>query len=343
MTLTEATAALGERSVQMGVDEATERCGIVRRFDGGVDLSGVDLSIAARLEDPENEGLIVQLRAPDGENLVQSDRYFWRAGWVRLDHGPTVVRGEPDLTDVRELRIGMYRGEGSTCRVYVDSVRGLERRERGAVVFTFDDNHASQYEKAFPIFDEYGYPAAAAVIPWKIGESDRLDVDELREMTDAGWEVMSHPQVEATPLPELDRGDARSAIVRSKRWLRDHGFESGAGVIVWPLGKYDERMLEIAREHHEMGFSTATSPVGRITDPMIVPRVNAGEPETAKRMIDMAERFDQVCVLMFHRISPKDRSIHLSESGLRDLLEHVTAADVDVRSVSDIQDALRSG
>lgn len=342
-TLTDETAATGERSVYLEAGRGNERCGVVRRFDGGVDLSGLDLSLAARLEDPDNEGVIVQVRAPDRNNLVQSKRYCWSAGWLRLDHGPTRVVGEPDPTDVRELRIGMYRGKGAVGRMYVDSVRATTRRDRGAVAFTFDDIHVSQYETAFPLLRAFGYPGAAAVIPWRVGEDDRIGADGLREMHDAGWEIVSHPQVEDVPLPEMTREGVRTSIVESKEWLRDRGFESGARFVVWPFGQYDERSLAVAHEHHEMGFGTATSVVGRITDPLVVPRVNGGEPELAKRMVDLAERFSQVCVLVYHRITGRKRDIHATRAQLRDVLEHVEAADVDVYSVADLYGEFQSG
>lgn len=343
VALTEKTAAVGSQSVDMKVGRSDERCGIVRRFDHGVDLSEYDLSLAVRLEEPETEeGVIVQYRAPNRDNLVQSVRYCRNAGWLRLDHGPTEVRGTPDLTDVRELRIGMYRGTGATGRLGVDSVRATRRRDHGAVVFTFDDNHITQYEKAFPLLQEFGYPGAVAVIPWIVDEDDRIGVDQLAEMHDAGWEMLSHPGQDVS-LTGMTRTEMRRSIVESKRWLRDHGFESGARFIAWPLGAYDEQSLAVAHEHHELGFSTATSPVGRITDPLLVPRVNAGNPENAKRMVDLAERFNQVCVLMYHQISRRERDIHCTESELRETLKHVDSADVDIFSVADLHEGLSSG
>lgn len=340
--LTDRAAAVGSRSVEMRVSRTDARCGIVRRFDGGVDLSGYDLSLAVRLESPENGGIIVQIRAPDRDNLVQSTRYCWRGSWLRLDHGPTQVRGDPDLTDVRELRVGMYRGRGQSGHLYVDSIRAAERRDRGAVAFIFDDHHVSQYEKAFPLLREFGYPGAVGVIPWKTDENDHVGLDGLAEMHDAGWEMVCHPQRAGTPLPEMGTDALRESIVETKQWLRDHGFASGARVVVWPFGQYDGRALSIATEHHDLGFSTATSPVGRITDPLIVPRVNAGNPENARRMVDLAERFNQVCLLMYHRITEKQRAIHARETDLRAMLDYVRTADVDVVSVPDLRQEVGS-
>jgi peptidoglycan/xylan/chitin deacetylase (PgdA/CDA1 family) len=342
-TLTGETAAVGRRSVRARADSSDERCGVVRRFEGGVDLSGYDVSVAARLAAPENEGVYVQLRAPDGANMIQSTRYCWHGGWVRLDHGPTKVAGNPDLTDVRELRIGMYLGEGATGEVYLDSVRAAPRRDRGAVVFTFDDNHVTQYEKAFPLLEEFGYTGTVGTIPWKTEGKERLGPAELRELRDAGWTVACHPQVRDTPLSKMGDDDLRATMVEAKRWLRGHGFERGARVLVWPFGQYDGRALALAARHHDLAFSTATSPVGRVTDPYVVPRVNGGDVENAKRMVDLAERFNQVCVLMYHQISDRDRAIQVSASGLRETLEHVAAADVDVWSIAEFRESIHAG
>lgn len=340
VSITDLTAGDGNQSLTMTASVDQERCGVIRRFDVGIDLSEYDLSIAAKLELPENHGIFVQYLAPDRENLLQSKRYCWSAGWLRLDHGPTEIRGKPDLTDVREIRIGMFVGNDAKGQLDIDSIRVTKRRERGAVVFTFDDGHISQYEKAFPAMQEYGYPGTLAIIPWNVTDEDRTGVDTLEEMHDAGWEIVSHPQLPDKPLPELSRPELERTLAKSNAWLAEHGFGSGARFVVWPFGQYDEDVLDVAAEHHELGFSTATSVVGTVTDPLIIPRVNAGNLENSKRMIDFAEQYNQVCVLMYHQISDVDRSIQATESQLKEVLEHVANADVDVLSVPEYYDEI---
>jgi peptidoglycan/xylan/chitin deacetylase (PgdA/CDA1 family) len=336
--LVEDPTASGTSAVRVSAESNDERCGIVVEFDAGVDLSAHDVSVAVRFEDPPADAVSVGALAPDFENSVRSVRPGYEAGWIRLDHGHRKIRGDPDLTDVRALRIGTYVPPGETATMYLDSVRGTKRRDRGLVAFTFDDIHRSQYEKAFPVMEEYGFPGAVGVIPRATRLQDKVGLDGLEEMQSAGWDVVSHPQ-RSESLRELPAEEVRSAIADTKRWLLEHGFDSGARFLIWPYGAYDRASLGTAARHHDLGFSTSVGVAGRITDPLLVPRVDAEDAAFAKRMVDVADRLDQLCVLTFHRIC--SNGVTMEE--FREIVRRVDAADVDVVSLSELRSRLPDG
>lgn len=63
----------------------------------------------------------------------------------------------------------------------------------GRMVFVYDDGYAEDYTKTFQIHRQNDAPACAAVPSAAIGRSDAfLTEGQLTEMTEAGWEVMSH-------------------------------------------------------------------------------------------------------------------------------------------------------
>jgi len=308
-----------------------------RQFPEGIDLSDRDLSLAVDLETPENEQLEIRLFAPDVENSVSCKRKFNAAGWYRLDFGPTEIRGSPDLTDVRELQIRL-RSASSPLKMSVDSLRTTERAERGAVLLTFDDNDRTQYETAFPITEEFGFPGTVGVITDSVGKDRKIPLEGMHEMGRAGWEMVSHPQ-ESESVPEMSSRERRREIRESKRWLVDNGFERGAQHLIWPYNHYDADSLEVASRYHHLGFAYGACPVGRqVTGPLSIGRVHGDEVEQSKRMIDLAAAYGDLVVLMYHTIGSDDDRI--GESEFRDVMAHIDRADVDVITPTDLWESL---
>jgi peptidoglycan/xylan/chitin deacetylase (PgdA/CDA1 family) len=61
------------------------------------------------------------------------------------------------------------------------------------VVITFDDGHHSVYDHAFPIMNEYGFPGVFYIVANRINNiNDFVNVETLKTMLDAGWEIGSH-------------------------------------------------------------------------------------------------------------------------------------------------------
>ena len=63
----------------------------------------------------------------------------------------------------------------------------------GRMVFVYDDGYVEDYTQTFTIHQQLEVPACAAVPSSVIGRNEKfLTQDQLTEMADAGWEVMSH-------------------------------------------------------------------------------------------------------------------------------------------------------
>jgi peptidoglycan/xylan/chitin deacetylase (PgdA/CDA1 family) len=61
------------------------------------------------------------------------------------------------------------------------------------IVITFDDGHMSVYEHAFPIMSEYGFPGVFYIVANRINNlNDFVNVDQISDMVNAGWEIGSH-------------------------------------------------------------------------------------------------------------------------------------------------------
>jgi len=71
-------------------------------------------------------------------------------------------------------------------------VDGAELPEK-PILISFDDGHRSVYENAFPIMKEFNFTGVFYIVANRLGGVENfVDVKELNEMMDAGWDVGSH-------------------------------------------------------------------------------------------------------------------------------------------------------
>lgn len=326
----------GGYAAQLSAAADDQRAWVYRRFDEGIDLSEYDLSLGVHSGERSTrvEQVRLQLLAPDRHNRVD----MWQPingvrGWTRLDFGPTEEFGSPDLTDVREIRFQTWVGQGTEGVCTIDELRVTPKLDEGGVILTFDDISLSQYEKAFPIMQEYGYPGVAGAIPWLSEDADRIDVDGLTEMQEAGWDIASHPQA-PHPLPSYSAEEQEELIRETKQWLVDNGFESGSRFIIFPYGKADETTLDLSAKYHHLGFLGGRGASGLITGPMTVSRVNGDDLETTDHILQMAKKYRQIAVVMFHTIDGGGGRITSGE--FRKTMERIDELGLRVLTASDL-------
>lgn len=326
---------VGTQSARLRAGPNDERVLMYREFPGGIDLSDRVVSIAVDGgEEFEWFALTCQLLAPDVANYVEMRHGVSVGGWHRLDFGPTETVGEPDLTDVREVVLTVYTGGGSERTLRVDALRTVERSpDRGQVLFTFDDGLVSQYEVAYELMAEYEFPGLVCPIPSLVGAEGFVDLDQLREMQEAGWDVASHPQ-EEEPVPAYPPERQEELIRENKRWLVENGFERGASHIVWPYSGVDATSLDVARRYHSLGFCAGSCPSGvPYTDPLTVSRVDGDDVKDSKRVIERAAEYDRTAVVMYHPIGADG---HVSVGEFENVLAFVDDLDVEVVTASDL-------
>lgn len=86
------------------------------------------------------------------------------------------------------------------------------------ILITFDDGNLDNYTTAFPIMQRYGFSGVLYVVGNYIGAPGYMNVDQIKEMDRAGWEVgshgMSHPD-----LAILDSQTQNHEIFDSREFL----------------------------------------------------------------------------------------------------------------------------
>ncbi|MEK8128932.1 polysaccharide deacetylase family protein [Paenibacillus filicis] len=173
-----------------------------------------------------------------------------------------------------------------------------------AVLVTFDDGYESFYTKAFPVLQRLHVPAVNFVITHDLdhpGESllPSLTPEEIRTMMaeDSDIDVQCHSDslhaksAGGDPLltARLKNGDSlETDDAYDQRILADTRTSIGklsmlktgpVDTYAYPYGAYDSRSVGLLKQAGmQYAFTTQPGIVDRNSDPMQLPRINAGSP-----------------------------------------------------------------
>lgn len=326
------------------IENAGNVAGMFRAYPDGLDISGHNLSLALQVDTPRPARVTVQLLAPGQSDQLQSTRTVVSSyeGWLRMDVGYTGQRGEPNLKNIQELRITLQTSEEAEIRFWVDDMRMTPQASQGYVMLTFDDTVASQYENAFPLLKDRDMQGVGAIVPDSLNRENRLTIDQLREMRDAGWDISSHPEGES--FRELDPEGIRKDIEDAQKYLNNRGFPDGARHIFVPYHNTNQEIVDITREYHELssyfGGTTAAVP---FTDPMHLSRTNMHDLSGFTDLIDFAAEYNQLAIGLAHGVVDKskiknDPLADMTTQQLTKLLDYIKQSDVQVVTASDLVD-----
>lgn len=152
---------------------------------------------------------------------------------------------------------------GDVYRYYSKSLTALPQKP---VVITFDDGYADNYENAFPILQDFGFPATVFIVTGYVGKTSAWEENrtrrtlpllgwrEITEMQKNGIGIGSH-SVTHRKLSQLERKDMIREVDDSKKEIED---KLGVSVnyFAYPYGDVSEPVRERVRE---AGYETACS------------------------------------------------------------------------------------
>lgn len=164
-------------------------------------------------------------------NWVSPERFRWHMQYLKK-HGYRVIR-------FNEL---------------IEAIKEGKSLPRKTVVVTFDDGYANNYTHAFPILQEYQFPAILFVPSDLLGQEGFLTWAQLQQMRQAGIDIGSHTRTHAY-LPELPLDEQREQIFQSKRRL-----EEKLGIKIdyfsYQTGGFNEQIKALVKEAGYKGACT---------------------------------------------------------------------------------------
>lgn len=102
-------------------------------------------------------------------------------------------------------------------RTYYDRLRA---RYQPKIVW-LDDGYEEDYTVMFPMLKRYNVSAVLAIVATWIGKKGYLNIDQLRTMIDAGWNVASHSFTHRNLLT-LPLLETNWELRESKLWIQKH-------------------------------------------------------------------------------------------------------------------------
>jgi len=96
---------------------------------------------------------------------------------------------------------------------------GIELPPRPFLI-TIDDGNLDNYTNGFPIMQKYGFTGVLYLVGNYIGAQDYMNIDQVLEMHNAGWEVGSH-SLSHLDLTKLEPDALRNEIVGSREMLEE--------------------------------------------------------------------------------------------------------------------------
>lgn len=326
--------------------EGTGRTVLVGDYRGDpLDLTDADLSIAANFREGTDEVWKVQVfgEAPDSDNeLVWELPYLGKdVEWQRLNLAPIGAKGDPDPSDVRRLKVVASPSDDRTTLGFnLDDLRAHPKPERGKIVFRFDGCYAVHHEDYFPVLQDHGYPAMEAVSKGSVSVDyeDRLSVQQLYDLDDAGWDLCNRLTSE-WDVTEMSEAELRRDVEEMNDWFDGYDFENDGDLFVYPTRTYDGESLAVLDDYFDLAFAVGPLDTTNysLTNPLTVNSFPAryGIEET-KAVIDRVANFRSVGVLMFHD--------EYSREEFEEVVRYVADNDdrLDVVAGRDLADHVRS-
>ena len=127
-----------------------------------------------------------------------------------------------------------------------------------AVLITFDDGYADNYNYAYPILREEQVPATFFVVSSTVGHDNRTTAGQLREMQANGMQIGSHT-VNHEPLITM-RPEEIDFELRASRETLEKLLGKPVYALAYPTGKVNEAVLDKAKNYYEMAFLASVKP-----------------------------------------------------------------------------------
>jgi peptidoglycan/xylan/chitin deacetylase (PgdA/CDA1 family) len=162
---------------------------------------------------------------------------------IGLTLADATLTGAPDITAITDWQVAMG-DTGTAATVWVGAIEvyphGSGRFPRGVVTICLDDTFASQWTRAKPVLDQYGFRATMFPIIGRVGAGGSLTLAQLQTMALEGWEVAPHAFTDTTHagFASMTSRAISEDVLNCQEWLWDNGFRD-YGSYAYPLGFYN--------------------------------------------------------------------------------------------------------
>ena len=147
-----------------------------------------------------------------------------------------------------------YLSENGYTPIFASEIANA-RNYKKPVVITFDDGYRDVYTNAFPILKKYNMKANVYMISdWIDGDVYMTSAMTLEMANSPLIEIGSHTATHRA-LATLSDEEIEKELSESKTSL-ENTIGKNVGVVAYPTGSFDSRVVEIAKKYYQYGLST---------------------------------------------------------------------------------------
>lgn len=289
-------------------------------FPVATDFSNRDMSLAFKVGEPTNTVVSIAFIDTGGNRTRFVQTYYgtkYPNEWMRLN--PSVDTVDANMQNIKSILISIT-GPGQGKKYWVDDFRFNNKAvDKGQVVFTFDYLRPSIYETAFPIMQEYDLQGCVAVPVDRVGNSERLSLDQLKELDSAGWELASMTNGFA-PMHDQDRDIQQRRLQRAKDLFQNWGFDDPR-TLIYPRSALNPDTLALVQEMHDIAYlKYDNSMVGHsqswLANPWFVNRARPNSPSALENQLQVVRDYTSVFTIWHDDIGDEAQN---SEAEFREM------------------------
>jgi peptidoglycan/xylan/chitin deacetylase (PgdA/CDA1 family) len=184
-----------------------------------------------------------------------------------LDESGSAISMPPAVFRRQMLALKSWGFHGLALGDLLDAWEGKTPLPERPVVLTFDDGFRNLFDCAAPVLDEVDFRATVFVVAGKCGGTNDwtatvagiptmplLTWNELRELSEAGWEIGSHTMNHRS-LTEIGEKEAAWEIATARQILEERLGRS-VSVFAYPYGHAEETQRRLAQQHYRGACGT---------------------------------------------------------------------------------------
>lgn len=163
-----------------------------------------------------------------------------------------------------------YLVENGYDPIWFEDLAHLEDYDK-PVILTFDDGYEDNYTELFPLLQKYQVKATIFVIAGVIGNSNKANAEQIREMSASGLvSIQSHTYWHGY-LDEMDEATQDYELGETQRELTRLTGKI-PNVLCYPTGRFNDLTVEIAQRYYDFGIKMVGGLYNTSDDPFYVNR-----------------------------------------------------------------------
>ncbi len=173
---------------------------------------------------------------------------------ILMYHG--IIGKDTRVPKLREVGADLYDVKTSHFDLHLQGIQRagkkaskMEDLSENDVVITFDDGELNNFTEALPILQKYQYPAYFFIIAKRVGAQGYMNVDQLKQLVDAGMIVGSHG-LSHEILTNLKDTQVEEELSASKKFL-ERNLNITVDTMSIPRGFCNDKIIQMA---HAAGY-----------------------------------------------------------------------------------------